>query len=189
MFGDKLAEVKPSVRLLALPKELRTTENANKLSAYTVAVETNRFENDYRVFEKVVLALNGLTVDPEELHPPTIPEICWALYEISLKKRAFSFSEEICLYVAQVAKQEGYVWLPEEMSVFREYLEIPQELKPLQEKVKKLWPRVARTEPEFKENPVDIQLAKLLVCKHYVQERKYELEKEIESLKEERVLV
>jgi len=108
LTDGKLTELSLPKRIALLDPEFKTEENIHKIGAYSVAVETNRFENDYRVFEKVCLALNDRTVDPFELSPPSVAEIAWALFEIRLKKPRFKFSNEVSKYAVSVLKSEGF---------------------------------------------------------------------------------
>jgi len=190
LFGEKLPEIRLELRVLALPEEIRRDpKERNKLFAYSTGVETNEFENDYRAFEKIALALNDRDVDPERLSPPSVAEAAWAVEELGRKKPAFAFSPEVKEYIVTLMLQQGLLWPPPQFDDLKDLIEekVEQnfpELKPVQEEVKRRWPGIAAQEnPEFNgEDAVTIQMAKLWSIKRYVEERNEELDRELESV-------
>jgi len=189
IFGAKLPEIRLSLRFAVLPQEVKTQENKLKLYAYSVGVETNRFENDYRVFEKVCLQLNDRIVDPEEFSPPAVHEICWAIRELGYRKPVFAFSDEVKTYIVEILLENGYFYVPRELddlsgllreTILERKLMSDEELSALEGEVKKNLPAVLRQDdPELDETPVGVQLAKLWFVRRYVDERTRELEQEI----------
>lgn len=77
---------------------------------------------DMRVFEKVVLVLNGRLVFGEIMQDLDVREIAYA---VAVMKRLFPenlFNDEIAKYIAIEATQEGFVVLPPEIGFAQRFL-------------------------------------------------------------------
>jgi len=170
-------------RFRSLPRELQTEENKQKLFAYIVAVETERFETNWQVFEKVCLTLNDRQIDPEILEKPSIPEIAWAVVEVQLEKPIIGFLPEVRKYVQQVALHDHWVYLCDALHYFRQELadqplfeEVAEAYREWQQKN---WEGFSFTEKDEKD-PVKVQLYRLKLCEDYVNLRLKELMVEVQ---------
>jgi len=155
-------------RFESLPKELQTEENRQKLFAYIVAVETERFETNWQVFEKVCLTLNDRQIDPEVLEKPVVAEVAWAIVEVQLEKPILGFSEEIHKYMRQLALHDHWVYLCDALHYFRQDLaDLPlfeEVAEAYQEWKVKNWQGFTYDEKD----PVKVQLYRLKLCEEYV---------------------
>jgi len=171
-------------RFESLPKELQTEENRQKLFAYIVAVETERFETNWQVFEKVCLTLNDRLIDPEVLEKPLIPEVAWAIVEVQLEKPILGFSQQIHNYMRQLALHDHWVYLCDALHYFRQDLadqplfeEVAEAYRELQEKN---WQGFTYTDGDEKD-PVKVQLYRLKLCNDYVDIRLKNLLQEVQK--------
>jgi hypothetical protein len=87
MYGDETFKVDSLVLYQWLKEDFGVElceENESKLAAIIIALTTNFFYIDLDVFKSICKTLTSGDPDLDEFDNPTIPEILWGLYEVSL---------------------------------------------------------------------------------------------------------
>jgi len=146
-----------------------------KIEALKALIRNNLCYEKWHLFEKMVLVINGLTPNFFVMQVPKMREIYKAV-KTMLAIKDEKFSDEVAKYIACVAREQGYVYLPEELSFAQPYLDLlysSLEEQQLKKMVKEGWELIKNEDPtklKFDENnPVDVQLSKLLEMVLYAQ--------------------
>jgi hypothetical protein len=93
-------------------------ENMDKLQALIMALTTNQFYVSLEAFINICNALAGEGSDFESFDPADVDEMAWAVAEVLLLDppedgdATSLFSQEVRHYIAEKAKDEGFIRLP-----------------------------------------------------------------------------
>lgn len=149
-------------------------QNQDKIMALKAAVlNTNRFWEEARVFEKTCLAFNNKIVDWMTVQEPAVHEMAAtrALVERYIDEQPFS--DEVKAYVAGAAIHAGFVMLPPKLR----FAQSPFSKKLMEnmgddaiERQEKLIQALDENDPEMVEREGQIQFFRLLRCHYYAQE-------------------
>lgn len=136
-----------------------TDAEINKILAFVTLSKTRHFWENFLVFEKIVLALNGIMPDFNMLQG-VMPEQIWYALEIAHKLYPTrEYAPEILKYIEYICNEHGvYVYPP--------YLEMPN---PYYESAYKL--AHEGPFPLGDASPEEIQASKLLAILAYVEEK------------------
>lgn len=85
---------------------------ANKIRAVQMLRISNKCYTDFRVFEKIVLALNDIPIDWDMVELAEPEEVGYAIHEIKNIYPDAEFGREVAAYIAAICAQEGFVILP-----------------------------------------------------------------------------
>lgn len=123
----------------------------------------------WHVFEKVGHAFNQNIVDFQILQPLELDEAAFTLAVLKTIRRAADPEDEVCGYIAAVAKEAGVAYLPPELFPARcqEALDNLNNNETLRDLVKKSWPRHAGKD----DDPLSIQIGRLREIQEYVSEQ------------------
>ncbi len=122
----------------------------------------------WHVFEKVGHAFNQNIVDFNVVQPLELDEAAFTLSVLSKLRTAIDVEDEICGYVAAIAKESGVVYLPPELFPARcqAALDGMNNNIELRELVKKSWPRKSSDDEQL-----SIQLGRLHEVSGYMAEQ------------------
>lgn len=82
----------------------------DKLAAIIVLLTTDRFYNEWEVFENIGHAFNHNIVFPAQMQPLEAEEANWVIYEAELLDESFlSFSSDVKAYLRTILHTEGIV--------------------------------------------------------------------------------
>jgi hypothetical protein len=115
-FGTEMLEWDPEALRDAVKAEFGvglSPINEAKVNALVVTLTTDRFYQDYQVFNGVCEALTGDMPDFDQVDVATPEQMAWAITEVSLldTDRQPEFGDEVRRYMG-VALQEGGVYQP-----------------------------------------------------------------------------
>jgi hypothetical protein len=95
--------------------------NKDKIASALGLVTSNRFYEDFRVFESICKGLNGQSPNFEWVTPLTPEEVCWAMVEAKLiDSTPEDFAEEIRIYVRAILNENGIIKAPAQISFCKE---------------------------------------------------------------------
>ncbi|MDD2661797.1 MAG: hypothetical protein PHY54_19285 [Methylococcales bacterium] len=137
----------------------------DKFMAVRGAHRINDFYSNYRSFEILTNALNGIIPDFTYVQPVTIPQILNAVEIFKQIRNDDEYNPEVKAYIKTIANQEGYAVLPEELHFVEEpdWQEFYNDIK---ERTKVL----LRDESKFNiSSAVDGQAIKFAECYSYLQ--------------------
>lgn len=146
----------PSASLNILTKE--------KLNALKTLARVDSYWQDWEVFEKITQALNNNTVRFDIIQPPSLGQLYNSVVLASRVRKGMKFDEEIALYVASVAREEGVEYLPDQLNFAQKALgDAPQDVVERYNQLAKLtW-----DDAKLKETAADIQALKILSAQAY----------------------
>lgn len=123
----------------------------------------------WHIFEKVGHAFNQNIVDFQILQPLELDEAAFTLSVLRTIRKAADPEDEVCGYVAAVARDAGVVYLPESLFPQRcqAALDNMNNNETLRELVKKSWPKHAGKD----DDPLSIQIGRLREIQEYVSEQ------------------
>ena len=160
-----------------------SVEARDKIQAGISLIRNPAFYWDNLVFQRTVQSLNGELYDPETLQECHPGYMSWAVYEAALLRGLDPESdalpeidEDVQQYAAVCLKRAGYVYPPYRLTPVADNLRalMPEEQQPFCAEVKKSWEglnKKALSDRNFREDPLDVQLAQLASCYIYVQEQ------------------
>lgn len=148
-------------------------QNEDKIMALKVLLNTNRFWEESRVFEKVCLAFNHKIVDWMVVQEPGVHEMSAARALIDRYIDEQEFSDEVKTYVAGVAIHAGFVMLPPLLRFASE----PFSKKLMEnmgdealDRQESLLKALQQNNPELVDEGGKIQFFRLLRCHYHAQE-------------------
>jgi len=148
-----------------------------KVEALKAFLRNNLVWTDWHIFENAVILINNQTPNFNVIQRPRVREVAYAV-DILNKIKEEKFSEEVAKYIAAVARDRGLIVLPENLSFAQKYLDIlypDKEIKDMQKKVKLGWEMLK--EEDYRKmdfdmsDPIDVQLARLLEIKIYIDKK------------------
>lgn len=127
----------------------------------------------WHIFDKVIMTFNNEIPNFEVMQKPSLGEITLGV-EAMNKIKANIFSEEIQNYIAIVAREDGYLVLPEVLSFAQEKLDLyTPDVADKRQAVALAW-RILKVKNELNvlndDNMVSVQVAKLLSIDKYVKQ-------------------
>ncbi len=157
-----------------------TTERLQgKLMAALAVRDTDEFFLSPVVFENVCTTFGNLIALADILQEPAPRHMCWAMEEVKRIRKSGDRSleapgDDVVNFVAVVLNRAGFVTAPEQLAFAQEYLDTLSHNSQLGTAVKAKWStisthRLATTEVE--EDPVGVQVSRLLECALYVKMR------------------
>lgn len=103
--------------------ELAHIDNADDIIPAISLCETSRQPwEDLLVFQKVCLVLNGRDVFFDVKQDISIKEILFAVRTLKIRYPEEMFNDEVAQYIATEAIDEGFVFLPKELSFAQRYI-------------------------------------------------------------------
>lgn len=147
----------------------------NKIQALATCLSTDTPWLEWHIFENVGKAFNHQVPNFGLLQPLSLGE-CWVTMKTMEYMRDEDWSNEVLLYVATVAYTNNYVYLPEEseLAPVQEHLDsFGANVLDLKMKTAESWGKIRDRDvlgAEFKETPLQVQLAKLSVAQQYMKE-------------------
>lgn len=143
-------------------------ELKNMLMAFQVAVNTNAPFEHWHVFEKTGHAFNQNIVDFNILQPLELDEAALTVKTLNRLRPATGFEDEVCGYIAAIAKECGVVYLPVEYFDVRcqNALDALNNNLDLRDRVKKAWPAEKASDATL-----NIQLGRLHEIGEYLTEQ------------------
>jgi hypothetical protein len=153
----------------------------------TVHINDHSFEK-WEIFSLLLQALNNNIPDFEIMRKPTIPQLFAGVDIMTMIRNDVLFSEEISHFCAAVFVEQGVIFAPQPVafcqdSIHALQVEIgsPVDPTPVQEK----WRSVSSIPVDqmvLEETPVDIQVAKLIVARDYMQMRRDQMTAQLKVL-------
>jgi hypothetical protein len=151
------------------------------------------FWTKWEVFCWITQGVNNNIPDFQVLQKPSIPQLINAVDIATMVRDGEEFTAELQMFVAASVLEEGVLYAPEPIAFCQD--EIVQLLdqqnpdaKDLIAEVDKRWKELsARPQEEWEndleENPVDVQVAKLVVAQNYLSLRRRQLKEQLRLLK------
>lgn len=142
--------------------------NLGKMFAIRSLLKTEEFFREPRVFEKVCIAFADKIVDFGVLQMPKLYEIAGAVSLVEKKFREGQYSNEVGIFVAMIAVNEGFLLLPPELNFAGEYFNLElisrhgSDIINLQDNVISAMGQSGINEEEA------IQYKRLMVCSYYI---------------------
>lgn len=144
----------------------------DRLMAMRNLINLGWFWHDVDIFEATVNAFNWISVDHRACLHPGPGQIVYAVSVAGmLDKRTRVFSDDVAQYIAGIFLNRGYVYIPEEFYLkgVQRYIDIYTGSPEFKEAVESGWKLVVSDEQHaLSETSVDIQLARLLAIKKFV---------------------
>ena len=150
----------------------------NKIMALQTVVSTDTPWLDWNIFEKVGKAFNHQIPDFTYNQPLSTGECFVTINKLKrLRPEEDDFSREVYIYIAQTARSEGYLYLPEELDT-REIQGILDEYifdGALKEEVREKWQKLRKSDKLLnmsidEDSALQVQIGKLVVLTQYVKE-------------------
>jgi hypothetical protein len=143
-----------------------------KINAAKLLHVSDSFWRHWEVFEKVVLAFNGIKPLFDRVQDITLGQMLHAVLQAS-EIRKEHFEQEVLSYIAMRCKEEGFIWLPAPLDVAQETLDglNPPEIVPLKREIQERWEAMADADwskVELKEDVYGVHLAKLAAADRYL---------------------
>lgn len=115
MFSNKCLEWEPKTLYESIVESGYnpiSRENAQKINAFRVAVNTLMPWLEWDVFEKVCLGFLGLTPQFQSMEPLTVAQCACGIHILN-QIRSVEYSLEVRKYIASCAQNEEFEYLPE----------------------------------------------------------------------------
>ena len=176
-FGTSWIEFYPEVITSEILNGQSNEILFNKIMALQVAVSTDTPWIEWHIFEKVGKSFMHQVPDFTFNQPLSTGE-CLATRSILKRLRPEEeFSREVMIYIAQIARSEGYLYLPEDLDlseiqgILDEYIFDGA----LKEEVREKWQKVKKSDKLLnmsidEENPLQVQIGKLVVLNQFLKE-------------------
>lgn len=157
--------------------------NRDKLLAITTLIQTPAFYWDAKIFSSTAMAFNGSISTPEGIDEVSPAQLSWAVLEAELLMQSLNvdpeFDYEPKKYAAVSCYQDGLHLAPELLVFCQPELDIlnNNDVQSAASKVQRKWQTLPidnveqLTNLELREDPVDIQIAKLVAIRLYIHER------------------
>jgi hypothetical protein len=95
--------------------------NKQKIQALRAIRNTDLFWSEWPAFTTISMALNGIIPDASITERPTLSEMAFAV-QVARVLRDMPFDDELSLWIAAEAEDEGVPWLPLPLSFANQYL-------------------------------------------------------------------
>lgn len=157
---------------------IEITDNLkNKVLLLKVLLKGESAWDDWFVFQKAVVAINGRKPNFHMVEHVSPLEIAWAVHEMLEIDPAKKFSEEVCRYIAAVLYHDEQVYAPNEFFPESVQIYLTDDLGVnaglLKATIRKWQDEKGRPLQDLgrPETAVDVQIAHLLEIRNYVKER------------------
>jgi len=139
--------------------------NMDKIMASKLLHVSDEFWRHWEVFQKVVLSFNNITPLFDRVQEVTVAQIVHALNQVG-EIRKEEFQDEVLYYIATMAKEEGFIWLPSPLEPAQKHLDElnPPEAATLKAEIRERWESLDGGDlrkMEFQEDLYGVHLAKL----------------------------
>lgn len=146
--------------------------NMEKVNAVFLLHVSDSFWRHWETFEKVVLAFNNHIPLFDRRQEPTVGQMLHAVFQAS-EIRKEDFQAEVLSYIALVAKEEGFLWLPAPLDVAQARLDslLPPHLADEKKEIRERWEALRGADlqgVELQEDIYGVHLARLAAAEHYV---------------------
>jgi hypothetical protein len=170
LWGDEWLDWEPETILETAEADgvMIDQVNLGKMFAIRSLLKTEEFFREPRVFEKICIAFADKMVDFGVLQMPKLYEVAGAVALVEKKFRTGQYSDEVAIFVAMLAVNEGFLLLPPELNFagapFNLELisRLGEETMTLQDKIIS-----AMGSPEINQDEA-IQYKRLMVCSYYI---------------------
>jgi hypothetical protein len=168
--------------------------NRDKILAASTLTIIPAFWFEVNAFENTVMAFNNVLSEGEILQEATPAQLNWAVYEAEMLysqasdiQETTEFDREPIGYTAIVLNRAGFILAPELLSFAQDALDdMTRDGAGISKKdVKSAWKGLQKkdlTKVDFKESPLDMQLARLTAVQLYLYERLQQYESDITQL-------
>lgn len=143
----------------------------------------------WEIFCLVIQALNNNIPDFEIMRRPTLSQLFAGIDMMTMIRKDVEFSQEVQQWCGASFLDEAVVYAPQPLSFCQdEIIEIQQELKvpadpaPVKARYRQLMD-MPLEEVSLEENPVDIQVAKLLIARDYMNLRRTQMKEQLRTLR------
>lgn len=175
IWGEEWLDWEPETIIETAKKESvpLSISNMNKLFAIRNLLKTNQFFDDPRSFEKVSLAFAGRYVDWGITQKPRVHEMAAAVALVSRYLKEHPYSNEVLTYIAGVAVDEGFVFLPSDLMIAQEPFVIEllsvggEDAAEMQNNIRMIMD--GEISPADAPAEYSVQYIRLLKCQNYVQ--------------------
>lgn len=166
--------------------------NRDKILAAHTLMMVPAFWWEVNCFQNTVMAFNNVISDPEVLQEPTPAQLSWGIFEAEMlygysdMPETPEFDREPLLYTAICLHRAGHIVAPDLLQFAQKELERlnngEQIVSPAQ--IRDRWRRLNKTRPrEWQEdNPVDVQLSRLLGVNLYMEEKAKRYQSDLSAL-------
>lgn len=147
--------------------------NMEKMNAVMLLHVSDSFWRHWETFEKVVLAFNNQMPLFDRRQEPTVGQMLHAVLQASqIRKEAFE--PEVLSYIALVAREEGFLWLPSPLDVAQPRLDslLPAHLSEEKKEIRERWDALRGADlrsVELKEDVYGVHLARLAAIEAYLE--------------------
>lgn len=175
-FGTDWLDWFPTVTDKALMGDAQNEILSNKIQAVRIALSTDTPWDEWHIFENVGKAFNHQVPDFAVMQPLTVGECITTMYTLKSLRPAEDFSTEVLSYIASVAANENYVYLPNNLLVgaAQPILSTMIHDEDLSRRTQLAWQRLENKEvlsATFSEDsPLHRQLAKIALAQQFYKE-------------------
>jgi len=124
-YGTDILEWSPETLWLEVMDDFKIdVEESNKdqIQALISAITTDRFYNEFEVFEAICKSLNNEDPDFEDSTPLSPEEASWGIYEVLLNDdEPQEFHQDINSYLQIILRDNGFLEAPEPLKKYVNY--------------------------------------------------------------------
>jgi hypothetical protein len=174
-YGIEWLEWEPETLWTTIQMDFATEisrSSREKINAAKLLHLSDSFWKSWDVFEKVVIAFNGLTPLFDRVQEISLGQMLHGVLQATVIRKE-EFQGEVLSYIAARCKEDGLIWLPAPLDVVQETLDSlnPPEIVPLKDEIQERWEAIASSDfdaIELKEDLYGIHLAKLAAADRYL---------------------
>lgn len=170
LWGDEWLDWEPETILETADADgvMIDQVNLGKMFAIRSLLKTEEFFREPRVFEKICIAFSDKIVDFGVLQMPKLYEVAGVVALVEKKFRTGEYSDEVAIFVAMLAVNEGFLLLPPELNFAGAPFNL-ELISRLGEQTMVLQDNIisAMGSPEISEEEA-IQYKRLMVCSYYI---------------------
>lgn len=192
-YGLSWFEWEPTTLWREIMDDFRTPSISDHVKSKIQALRTTHITDKafakWETFSVITQALNNNIPDFEIMRRPTISQLFAAVDMMTMVRNDVPFSEEIEYWCGAALLDAGVVCAPQPIAFCQDaILEIQEELgvevdpAPVKEKYRLLL-SVPAEEVELRENPVDIQVMKLIIARDYLSLRRGQMKEQLRALR------
>ena len=192
-YGTDWFEWEPETLWSEIMDDFRSPSISDHVRSKIQAVRTIHISDwvfkKWEVFCPVIQALNNNIPDFEIMRKPTISQLFAGVDMMTMVRNDEEFSQEVQQFCGAALLDDGVVAAPQPVSFCQdEILQIQQELgvevdpAPVREKYRQVVTMPAER-VVLEENPVDIQVAKLIIARDYMRFRRQQMQEQLRALR------
>jgi hypothetical protein len=180
-FGAGWVDLDPNI----LAEAGYTPDEVTRLMVVKYVLYDARPFTEWHHFVACAVALNGRTVTFDVLQDLTTAEVAWAMDAMRLIDLLTPFSDEVRVYIAGIAKQEGLVMMPHALAHCSQELEamLSSVGRALAGQLRIRLGHPARAERHPRTEAETVQLSRLAAINDYVNDRHARLSRELRNIK------